>query len=274
MIKQIITRLKEYGLYNYVLTDHNLDEILSNIVKPEQCTYFEDVRSATFFAFGQSKLQGKPSVLIVDDDFISNCYTALIETWMQRIPLIIISYNSRKLSSIQYLQRCLDAIYEINDKVNIDTTSSKWSAINGPILIRIFFDYNKNGAFTYADVLKQLTKRVAPERILCYNISIEEAAEYGVANIEKKYKYGIISKYVGRLMSGNPSILVIPDFILELESNIFNVRNLPSTFRVYIKKTSDKIIDNYTQWLKSNNIEVKRFDDFNEDEKLPSMIIF
>ena len=274
MIKQIITRLKEYGLFNYVLTDHNLDEILSNIVKPEQCTYFEDVRSATFFAFGQSKLQGKPSVLIVDDDFISNCYTALIETWMQRIPLIIISYNSRKLSSIQYLQRCLDAIYEINDKVNIDTTSSKWSAINGPILIRIFFDYNKNGAFTYADVLKQLTKRVAPERILCYNISIEEAAAYGVANIEKKYKYGIISKYVGRLMSGNPSILVIPDFILELESNIFNVRNLPSTFRVYIKKTSDKIIDNYTQWLKSNNIEVKRFDDFNEDEKLPSMIIF
>ena len=274
MIKQIITRLKEYGLFNYVLTDHNLDEILSNIVKPEQCTYFEDVRSATFFAFGQSKLQGKPSVLIVDDDFISNCYTALIETWMQRIPLIIISYNSRKLSSIQYLQRCLDAIYEINDKVNIDTTSSKWSAINGPILIRIFFDYNKNGAFTYVDVLKQLTKRVAPERILCYNISIEEAAEYGVANIEKKYKYGIISKYVGRLMSGNPSILVIPDFILELESNIFNVRNLPSTFRVYIKKTSDKIIYNYTQWLKSNNIEVKRFDDFNEDEKLPSMIIF
>lgn len=274
MIKQIITRLKEYGFFNYVLTDHNLDEILSNIVKPEQCTYFEDVRSATFFAFGQSKLQGKPSVLIVDDDFISNCYTALIETWMQRIPLIIISYNSRKLSSIQYLQRCLDAIYEINDKVNIDTTSSKWSAINGPILIRIFFDYNKNGAFTYADVLKQLTKRVAPERILCYNISIEEAAEYGVANIEKKYKYGIISKYVGRLMSGNSSVLVIPDFILELESNIFNVRNLPSTFRVYIKKTSDKIIDNYTQWLKSNNIEVKRFDDFNDEEKIPSMIIF
>lgn len=274
MIKQIITRLKEYGLFNYVLTDHNLDDLLTNIVKPDHCTYFEDVRSATFFAFGQSKLQGKPSVLIVDDDFISNCYTALIETWMQRIPLIIISYNSRKLSSIQYLQRCLDAVYEINDKDNIDTTSSKWSSINGPILIRVFCDYNKNGAFSYADVLKQLTKRVTLERILCYNINPDEAAEYGVENIEKKYKYGIISKYVGRLMSGNSSVLVIPDFILELESNIFNVRNLPSTFRVYIKKTSDKIIDNYTQWLKSNNIEVKRFDDFNDEEKIPSMIIF
>ena len=274
MIKQILNRLKEHRLSNIVLTDHNLDDAIFNLVSSEQCTYFEDVRSAAFFAFGQSKLQGKPSILILDDDYISNCYTALIETWMQRIPVIFIVYNSRPLSTIQYLQRCIDAVFEVNDAGVIDVFISKLNSFNGPIVIRVSDDYNKKESISYKEVLEELTKRIAPDTISCYNIVPEEVAEYGVVNIEKKYKYGIISKYVGRLMSGKPAVLVIPDFILELESNIFNVRNLPNTFRVYVKQTSDKLIANYSQWLKSNSIEIKSFSESNEDVNIPSMIVF
>lgn len=277
MLKTLTAKLLDRGLNEIVFTDHNLDSVIGDIVNLDDCKYFEDVRSATFFAFGQSKLHHKPTVLFVDNDYISNCYTALIEIWMQRIPVIIISYNSDNISSIQYLRRCIDAVYELSSVTDLDHIIEKCNNSNGPILIRISEGYDNGLYNSYNCLLKSITKQYDSDKILCFNIEPNEMREFGVHSIEKKYKYGILSKYVGKLMSGKKYILVIPDYILDLESNIFNIRNLPITFKVYVKQTKENFVKRYQNWMTSNNIVIKDINEITNnvsEPNIPTIIVF
>ena len=254
MIKNTLIALNNKGYKKVVYSEHCADVILTNIFKQENIHYVSDVRSATFFAFGKAKTQCSPVILLVDESYISSCYTALMEAWMQRIKIIIVAYNSRSYKNTLYLERCVDTVYEISNKDGVEEIAAQVGCSLGPILIKISECIAKCTSIDYADILPTILQQKPGEEILCY---CPDKSPSDIKVIEERHKYGILSKYMGMLMSGTNYVLIIPDTILNLDSNIFNIRNLPCNFYVVIQRTSDNTLAQYQTWIESNGIEVK-----------------
>lgn len=264
MIHSTLKALYNKGYTTLVYSEHCADDILTQHFIPENIHYISDVRSATFFAFGKAKAQCSPVILLVDESYISNCYTALMEAWMQRIKIAVIVYNSISYKNTLYLERCVDNVYEITDKEHITEIITQVNCSLGPVLIKIPEDISKRVYIDYTDILSSVLQLKTESEILCY---CPDKHPSGIKVIEERHKYGILSKYIGMLMSGKDYVLIIPDTILSLDSNVFNVRNLPSNFYVVMLKTSDNTLKHYQNWIESNGIDVKEVSSSNEIAK-------
>lgn len=251
MLKHILDSLKKKGVADVIITLKQLLDLNNNIPGFE-LSFVEDVRSAVFNAYGMAKISHTPSVVIVDDAYLPNTYTALTEAWFQRVPVIVISLNSTNLESSWYLKRCIDAEFFVDNPTILKEIVDDVIKHKGPTLIKMSETLNEE-RIDYSRIRQILTGVVENEKVLCYNSSGQLE---GFENIKPEYKYGILSKYVGRLVGGEKAILCIPEEILALDTNIFNFRDFPNGFRLFVKYTDGFYWDKIGKWLESNNINV------------------
>ena len=134
MLQSLIDSLYNNGYNNIVMTSSE------SIKCPNDLSLYqiEDPRSASFFALGLYKQAIKKIALVVDEDFISNLYSALTECWFQRIPILIVSYNASINCSIDYMDRCIDFKVNLLRHQSLDDAIEKCPEFRGPVIIRIF----------------------------------------------------------------------------------------------------------------------------------------
>ena len=106
------------------------------------------------------------------------------------------------------------------------------------------------------------------DEIILYNHNKEiETKKYNLKNIEAKYKYGIISKYMGYIEgSKKKKILCIPAKVFLLELNILNNRYINENFKIILFNCNidlkEKSIKN---WANSNNIKLMKAKKYDKD---------
>ena len=222
----------------------------------------EDARSAAFYAFGESKITNENVVLMINGDYLPNVYTVLTEAWFQKTNLIVIAlYNSIYEIETNYMNRCTVANLKLIDKDynQFEEKIKKSLKLVGPKLINIVTDLKENQKNDYSNIIKELNKVKGKEDIIyTYNSKNED----GEINIPSKYKYGVISKYLAYLEGKeNKNILICDKSCVEVDSNIFNSREMNNNFKMIvlgnIKKTE--------QWIKNNNIDYVESNNLKDD---------
>lgn len=253
MLIELLKRLKETGIRKIIYTDTYILPDVIKIYDEEDVFLIDDVRSATFFAFGQAKMIGYPVALIVSELYISSAYTALTEVWFQRIPLIVIAYNSTSYQSTLYLERCVDKFFFVEEEEVLEDIIGNLKEIHGVCLIKVREKANVDDSRDYSEIIRYIKQMEYDGSIICYNASkITE----GVINILPAHKYGILSKYFGYLCGGGQAALCMPDYILKYDTNSFSVRDLPSNLLIFISVTQPDLRIKYNEWIKSNGISV------------------
>ena len=263
MFLELLEKLRNSGVENVINT--STFDVSSLQQKFERVQYIEDVRSAIFTAYGIAKISSKPILAIVDDEYLPNTYTGLTEAWFQRVPVVVLSINSRDKESSTYLERCLDKIsfIDINDSsVKLDDISL---STYGPTLIKTNEVIGNITPIDYSEIYSSLQDSKYSNCIGFFNSNTNFD---GCRNIDPKYKYGLISKYVGQLLGESDNILVITENQLILDSNIFNFRDMPSKFKLIVKVTDHVYWNKFNGWLSSNEINVIDLTSNNESTNL------
>lgn len=263
-MKEILELLEKSKITDLIIGDVlELDNLEKFTV-----TRITDIRSAAFYAFGQSKITNKNVALIIDGEYLANTYTVLTEAWFQKTNLIVIAlYDSFYNIETNYLKRCLVSDIKFLDKdINLfkDKIVSSFSLI-GPKLYNVVVDkvsVNKNNYNNILEKLLPLMKK--EETVMTYN-SVNINCKCIWKNVDRKYKYGILSKYVAMITEHSEKmILLVTDECIEIDSNIFNNRFMNNSFKLIILDKNNKVND-YIKWIKSNNINVIECKDLNKD---------
>ena len=233
------------------------------ITSIENATKINDIRSATFYAFGQSKILNDNVVLIIDGKFISNTYTALTEAWFQRANVIIIAlYNSFYEINNRYLDRCTlsnKIIFE-KDLKNMKMKLKEDLRKNGPKVYNIIVDWKfvlEDNSIDYTNELINLKTILKDnDEVYLYNSNKAEFEDLKIFNIDYKYRYGIISKYVGYLLEKKSSkqILICDEETFMLDSNVLNNRYMSPNFKIILKHNKE-INFEVKKWCEKNKIK-------------------
>ena len=248
MLESILKKLQNKGITNVVLTSKCA--AFENELSLEY-EYIEDVRSAVFNAYGRAKMGHSPVVVIVDEDYLPSTYTAMTEAWFQRTPIIVLSYNSHNVESSYYLNRCVDATFFVDNVDRIDQVVEDVLNYSGPTLVKIKERFDQEESIDYSQIIESLGRLSDNSLIICYN---GKNLNNTIKNIEPKYKYGILSKLLGFLSGGKDCLLCIPEDLLSLDSNIFNIRNLPRSFKLIVKNTGNNYWQKFEKWIAQNDI--------------------
>ena len=255
-MRKIIEEYTKKGISKIIFCEEEMEEILSPFFSKGLQTYIPDVRSATFFAFGEAKILCKPVMVCVDERFIASAYTSLTESWMQRMPVCVLAYNSTGYRSTLYLEKCTDKILQIDDEKDIYSVVSEALSCQGPTLVKY------SGCVTapqkkldYSEILCLFNGRMPNTKVYCYEP--ETRTDYSqIEIISERHKYGVVSKYIGNLLGGEDAILCVPDYLIMLESNAFVLRNIPSTFKLVVKEVKGGISAQFVPWMESNHFNV------------------
>lgn len=241
------------------------DNTINDEIDKYKCKTIKDVRSAAFYAFGQSKLINKNVILIVNGEYLPSVYTTLTEAWFQKTNLIVIAlYNSIYDIETNYLDRCTVSNITFIDKDfnQFEEKIKKSFKLIGPKLFNIVTEI-KQRKNNYDEILKIIRNYVqVNDEIYIYN-SEEVDLPCKVCNIELKYKYGIISKYLGYTLNlnENKSILICTKDCLEVDLNILNNKAMNKNFKVIVKGN----IESLKEWIETNNIKIINSKNLEED---------
>lgn len=248
MIKEILRQLHLIGIDKIIYTDLSCEETVKQIFSDDNIKHISDSRSAAFYAFGESKMLGYPVVLLVNEDDIASCYTAFTEVWFQRIPLIVVAYNSKGWQTTEYLERCVERITLVNEAADLELIRDQ-DIPSGVWLLKIKETLFLEQPIDYTSIISSINGISYDGLIFCYHINPVENNK--VVNIEPKHKYCVVSKYFGYLQSGKKAILCMPDFLLEYDSNAFEIRDIPNSLFIIIKQTGLTDINQYKEWMES-----------------------
>lgn len=256
ILYKILEAYKNVGITRVIFCEEAVYELIEKQFLPENISFIPDVRSATFFAFGEAKLLCKPVLVCVDERYIASAYTSLTESWMQRIPVCVLAYNSTGYRSTMYLEKCTDEIQMINHEKDIDPVVSEALSCKGPTLVKY------TGCVTtpqkkldYSKILRLIRDKKPDTKVYCYEPEAMTSDTH-IESISERHKYGVFSKYIGSLLGGEDAILCIPDYLMLLESNAFVLRNIPSTFKLVVKEAKGNICSQFVPWMESNHFNV------------------
>ena len=263
-MKEILELLEKSKITDLIIGD----DLEVNNFREFNITKINDVRSAAFYAFGQSKITNRNVALIIDGEYLANTYTVLTEAWFQKTNLIVIAlYDSFYNIETNYLKRCLVSDIKFLDKdINLfkDKIVSSFSLI-GPKLYNVVVDkvsVNKNNYNNILEKLLPLMKK--EETVMTYN-SVNINCKCIWKNVDKKYKYGILSKYVAMITEHSEKmILLVTNECIEIDSNIFNSRFMNNSFKLIILDKNNRVND-YIKWIKSNDINIIECDNLDKD---------
>lgn len=221
-----------------------------------------DVRSAAFYAFGESKITNENVLLVIDGDYLPSVYTVLTEAWFQKTNLIVLAlYDSIYDIETNYLNRCTVANIKFIDKDlnKFEDKINKALGFIGPKVINVVTKKRTN-EYDYSKILKALEKVLDKDDTVFTFSGTEYKSKYELVNIPKKYKYGVISKYLARLEGKkNNNILLCTKDCIEIDSNIFNNREMNAKFKMIvvgdILKSKNWIINNGIAYVEANNLK-------------------
>lgn len=246
MRKQIIKKIaKEMGNVEIVTTIS--EEPVDMEIDSE---FILDARSAAFYALGQAMKTKKKIVLLIRGEELTSAYTAITEAWFHKVDIIVLAeYTNSKELKCDYLKRCTKAIFNIEEVDDIQILNKNY----GPILFN-YIEYEKNEQVNFnefADTLKALKMN----KVIVYNGKLESDIE--IQQIERKYKYGLLSKYIGYINSVDDRIALLCDAENVLcDLNIFNTRYMKKNFKVFVIDEKGKLESkNIDKWIISNGIE-------------------
>lgn len=274
---KIINLLKENNVTRFVIGDE-----INLKLNVENCENIDDVRSAAFYAFGESKIKNENIALIINGEYLPSIYTVLTEAWFQKTNLVVIAvYNSIYDVETHYLDRCLVKNIKFFEKDFEQFKDSIKNSLNllGPKLFNVVLERNEE-KYNYNNILEMLDRNIDEKfDVYVYNSYIDNSNYKNIncITVESKYKYGIISKYVAMITENNKKILVCDTNCLKVDSNIFNNRYINNSFKVIIINKEKN--DNYKEWIASNNIKVIISKNLNTDveeflkSEVPSVLI-
>lgn len=268
MINKLINYYRKYNCIDIVISRDLEDELKDIMIIPDlKIDIIDDVRSATFFAYGKAKLLFKPVILIIDNDNLTNCLTGLTEAWFQQVPVIVISlFNNQKDIYYDFLNNCIERemnLYELDDEDEYKIiVESSLKAIR-PILINLISKYKLSGEYIYyGSILNKLNNYLTKENdVLCYN-NKEDKISYGynILSIKDKYKYGIFSKYMGYSLGKKELVLLLTTIdTIFLDTNIFNNRYINEKFKVILINNKNIKLKQLKSWINNNNIDFIEF---------------
>lgn len=265
MLRKILSLLLEKQIKDVVCTEDILKSIDSQNKEYIEANFnmqiFNDLRSATFFSNGEVNSNNKPVILIVKGEFLPNIYTGITEAWFQRSNINIISiFEKYDEIKVEYLERCIPDILTIYED-SLETyknTIYKFINNNMPALINIKYKLNLDEEMNYANIINIFDNFIKENvDVFAYNTKNESNNNLNILNIEPKYKYGILSKYMGYITAKEKkSLLILPYELLKIDLNIFNNRYINENVKIIIYKEKEQ--NNIEEWIKDNKIEILR----------------
>ena len=245
MINKIKEVLYVYGYEHIVITKDD-----TRCVKGQHIYIVKDTRSAVFFALGMYKEGVKKIAVVFEEDFLSSAYTAITECWFQRIPILLVAYNSVDSNGIDYLKRCIDKINSVKKISELEETVVGWNDIKSPALIRLQ-EYVEFKTFDYSSILDVFIRKFKG-KIFVYNAN-QKLDIPNICYMQASHMYGVLSKYVGYNYH-NPAILCIPEEYLSLDINVFNIRYIRKGFKVVVLGNTG--IPSFFDWATNNKISI------------------
>ena len=275
MLKDVLNTLKDNGYKNLIFTQ-DIEESLQNeekeyIEKEFQKINIGDVRSATFFALGKENLHNN-CIIIVNGEEIQNILTGITESWFQKLNVFVIAlYSKYDDIKTDFLRRVMPNIIQIYDEdyKYYENSINKAMKTNYPSLITLKHEI-KSIQYNYENLLKYFDEIInEQDELILYNSNKNiEMKKYKLNNIEAKYKYGIISKYMGYIEgSKKKKILCIPAKVFLLELNIVNNRYINENFKIIIFNCNKDLEDNSIEnWVNNNNINTIKVNEYNKEK--------
>jgi len=263
MLKTILNLYLNKNIKDVICTKDILESIIDKDKEYIKTNFnFEilnDLRSATFFANGEVNSNNKPVILIINGEYLANIYTGITEAWFQRSNINIISiFEKYDDIKIEYLRRCIPDILTIYEE-NIEEykeTIYKFINNNMPSLINIKYMLKSEEKVDYTNITNILDSIVKNKvDVFTYNSENKSKNNINIMNIERKYKYGVLSKYMGYVSAKKQKTLIIlPYELLKIDLNIFNNRYINKNVKIIINKKKEQ--SNIKEWIKDNDIEI------------------
>ena len=271
MLRKILNLLVEKQIKDVVCTEDILKSIDGQDKEYIEANFnmqiFNDLRSATFFSNGEVNSSNKPVILIIKGEFLPNIYTGITEAWFQRSNINIISiFKKYDEIKVEYLERCIPDILTIYDDgiEEYKNTIYKFIDNNMPALINIKYTLKLEEKSDYTSIINMLDSIVKNTvDVFIYNFKNESKNNISIKNIEPKYKYGILSKYMGYITAKEKkSLLIMPYELLKIDLNIFNNRYINENVKIIIYKGKEQ--NNIEEWIKDNKIEILKTEKIDE----------
>ena len=271
MLRKILNLLLEKQIKDVVCTEDILKSIDGQDKEYIEANFnmqiFNDLRSATFFSNGEVNTSNKPIILIIKGEFLPNIYTGITEAWFQRSNINIISiFEKYDEIKVEYLERCIPDILTIYDDgiEEYKNTIYKFIDNNMPALINIKYTLKLEEKSDYTSIINMLDSIVKNTvDVFIYNSKNESKNNINIMNIEPKYKYGILSKYMGYITAKEKkSLLIMPYELLKIDLNIFNNRYINENVKIIIYKGKEQ--NNIEEWIKDNKIEILKTEKIDE----------
>ena len=223
----------------------------------------EDVRSATFFSYGKAQCDGRMIALVVDEEQLVHCYSAMTEAMFQHVSfLIFVLHKDNAGFAHDYLNSCLVAEYNFDPFVEIEI---KRLPVNkrGPIIVNVQVGKQSREVNGPLDML-QLIEALSLEHddvVICYDKYCKGFEDYcRVITFSEEQKYGVISKYMGFLIGCSKCcILIMPLKHFKYDLNILNNRYINNRFKIIM--VDEYGSDNrHVNWIKKNGISYSEAD--------------
>ena len=272
MLRKILNLLLEKQIKDVVCTEDILKSIDSQDKEYIETNFnmqiFNDLRSANFFYNGEVNSSNKTVILIIRGEFLPNIYTGITEAWFQRSNINIISiFEKYDEIKVEYLERCIPDILTIYED-SLETyknTIYKFIDNNMPALINIKYKIDLDEKMDYANIINIFDDFIKENvDVFAYNTKNESNNNVNILNIEPKYKYGILSKYMGYITAKEKkSLLILPYKLLKIDLNIFNNRYINENVKIIIYKEKEQ--NNIEEWIKDNKIEILKTKKIDEE---------
>lgn len=274
MLRKVLNTLlkKDYKdiVFTYEINGAINNEDINYINNNFNVNTIKDIRSATFYALGKENLHAK-TIVIINGEELQNTLTGITETWFQRLNVFIIAlyekYDNIKTDFIYRVIPNIVKIYE-DDYFQYEEKILKSANSCMPSLITLKYGFEKV-EYSYNKLINELKNvlKKEDELVLYEPKELEKTNEFKIKNIESKYKYGILSKYMGYVCGKNKKILLcMPASLTLLELNIFNNRYINENFKLILFNCSKvKQEEMMTKWINSNKIKTNVINTLNKD---------
>lgn len=244
MVKDIINKIRYFSPKL---------EVISTVDGVAADRYINDARSATFYAFGEER-RDFGAILIIRGYELQSAYTAITEAWFQKANIYIIAiFDKFDEINTNFLKRCVNKTLFIENVEELGKIDDSFNDIIGPKLINVIDKSTSTNEIDYGNIVSNIKKINKNIEVIQYNgNNIEEK------NICEKYKYGVLSKYLGKTaVSDKDSILLCTPEIFFLDLNIFNSRYVSDKFKIIVIDKDNLIrLKHIDKWIISNGISL------------------
>ena len=224
---------------------------------------YQDARSAAFFAMGMSIKQKEPITLLLPGEYLTNIYTAITEAWFQKAEVIVYAfYKNVSDVKVNWADRCAKTI-----TIHVDEYEKKEKEIKSvfhmhtPVLINIVGVYIEEQQIDYKTIIDFIKDVDSSAEFLCYN----SRKTGDVTNIDKSYKYGIISKYIGMSLEKKIGYLLCDASCIFVDVNIFRTRYANKNMKIVVIDDGHLKENQIEEWAISNGWGCKYIEHMDRD---------